>query len=145
MGGQDIHWDEAAVVAGKKFANKVWNIARYVLQRKFPEKPLLKKITDSENAKIIALLRKTQKSVEKDLNAYQFGPALHSAYDFIWHEFADVFIETSKSQNDEETDAVLYFTLKKILVLLHPFLPHLTEEIYQNLPDTKNLLMIEEW
>jgi len=145
MGGQDIHWDEAAVVAGKKFANKVWNIARYVLQRKLPVKPLSKKITNAENAKIIALLKKTQKSVEKDLNAYQFGPALHSAYDFIWHEFADIFIETSKTQNDEETNAVLYFTIKKILVMLHPFLPHLTEEIYQNLPDTKNLLMIEEW
>ena len=86
------------------------------------------------------------KSVEKDIDAYEFGQALHTLYDFVWHEFADKYIEESKKRNDIESQRVLYYCLLEILKMLHPFMPHLTEEIYQNLPQkNKELLMIEEW
>lgn len=147
MGGQDIHWDETAVMAGKKFANKVWNIARFVMTKTdkistvknfSPEHP--------DDKAIIEKLNVMKESVEKDIDSYQFGQALHTLYDFIWHEFADKYIELSKNRTDEEVKITLGHVLLSILKLLHPFMPHLTETIYQNLPGKeKDFLMIEEW
>lgn len=148
MGGQDIHWDETAVIAGKKFANKIWNMARFVLLQinnaEIPSgKPKPKK---SANKEMLKKLEVAKKMLEKEIDAYDFGQALHTLYDFAWHEFADKYIETSKNQNDEETKQILYFSLLKILKMLHPFMPHLTEEIYQNLPNKeKDFLMVEDW
>ena len=148
MGGQDIHWDETAVVAGKKFANKVWNIARFILQQTNNPQLTIDKLQlkNTENKKIIAKLSETKKSIEKYLDEYEFGQALHTLYDFIWHDLADKYIESSKKLNDKESKQTLYYCLLEILKLLHPFMPHLTEEIYQNLPSkNKDLLMVEEW
>ncbi len=148
MGGQDIHWDETAVIAGKKFANKVWNIARFVLQQTSNPQLTINKLQlkNTENKEIIAKLLETKKSVEKYLDGYEFGQALHILYDFIWHDLADKYIESSKKLNDEESEQTLYYCLVEILKLLHPFMPHLTEEIYQNLPSkNKDLLMVENW
>ena len=148
MGGQDIHWDENSVIAGKKFANKVWNIARFILQKTTE----LKTATDGlqaaekENKEILEKLKAAKNAVSGQIDAYEFGQALHTLYDFIWHEFADKYIETSKKQDNEESKQVLNYSLLEILKMLHPFMPHLTEEIYQNLPQkNKELLMIEEW
>ncbi len=148
MGGQDIHWDENAVMAGKKFANKVWNIARFVLLQNDgleidggginPKNP--------ENKEIIEKLNAAKKLVSEQIDTYEFGQALHTLYDFVWHDFADKYIELSKNHGDEETKKVLYSSLIGILKMLHPFMPHLTEEIYQSLPQkNKEFLMIEEW
>jgi len=145
MGGQDIHWDENAIIAGKKFANKVWNIARYILQCDTNIR-MHANDTNNTNKDILKKLAAAKKSVSKQIDAYEFGPALHTLYNFIWHEFADKYIELTKKQADNETKKTLYITFIEILKMLHPFMPHLTEEIYQNLPNKDSeMLMMEKW
>ncbi|MDP3934790.1 MAG: valine--tRNA ligase [Candidatus Giovannonibacteria bacterium] len=152
MGGQDIHWSEEHVVAGKKFCNKIWNAARFVLKQC---QPSLKsdfgsqKKSDffpggktSADKKILAQLKKTQKQVDKLIDKYEFGQALHILYDFFWHDFCDVYLEESKKNPNPE---VLARVLKESLKLLHPFMPFITEHIWSKLPGVKNLLIIEEW
>ncbi len=148
MGNQDIHWDETAVMAGKKFANKIWNIARFVFRQIGDATPAAFDSQPKENddREILKKLAETKKSVDKYLGQYEFGQALHSLYEFVWHDFADKYIELSKKRTDEEAQKVLYTILLDTLKMLHPFMPHLTEEIYQNLPEkNKDFLMVEEW
>ncbi len=153
MGGQDIHWAEEHVMAGKKFANKIWNIARFVLERtgisnfQFPISNEFSNLKLSkEDKEILEKLEQVKKSVEKDIENYEFGQALHTLYDFIWHDLADKYIEYSKNNNSAETLTVLYFILYTVLKLLHPFMPFITEEIYQNLPSKNaDFLMVDKW
>jgi len=147
MGGQDIHWTEEHVLAGKKFSNKLWNITRFILLKTDNSLNIFKpkNIKDEENKKIVENLSALIEKTEKQITSYDFGQALHDIYEFIWHEFADKFIEYSKNKDDEETKNVLSWSLVSILTLLHPFMPFITEEIYQHLPIEKNLLMIEKW
>ncbi len=151
MGGQDVHWAEEHVMAGKKFSNKLWNISRFVLTKVGDShselnEESLSKITDEESRKILEKLEQTKKSVSKDIDEYNFGQALHTLYDFIWHDFADVYLEYTKDKNSEEVNNTLYFTFYIILKTLHPFMPFVTEEIYQNLPQKDaEFLMINKW
>ena len=138
MGGQDIHWSEEHVIGGKKFCNKIWNAARFVLQNKNLK---TNKKTPADK-KILAQLAKTQKQVSKLIDKYDFGKALHILYDFFWHDFCDVYIEESKKNMNAE---VLAYVLKESLKLLHPFMPFITEKIWGEMPNGKNLLIIEEW
>ncbi len=155
MGGQDIHFSEDAIMAGKKFANKLWNISRFVLgqigisnSQFLISKP---KPKTEEDKKIFKKLDSVIKSVNKDIEKYNFGQALHTVYDFVWHDFADKYIEISKSQvvnreSSENTQKILFYALFKSLKLLHPFMPFITEEIYQYLPiKDKKLLIIGKW
>ncbi len=147
MGNQDIRWDEAAVFAGKKFANKIWNASRFVLGRVSinEARKLTKPVTPADKA-IIAALKKTKKTVESSIKKYEFGPALHTLYEFFWHEFCDIYLEESKNQQDRNTDALLLCILLDSLKMLHPFMPHITEEIYQKLPlEDKSWLIVESW
>ena len=164
MGGQDIHWAEEHVMAGKKFANKLWNIARYVLTKTGDnfsteiDKELLKK-DDKRIEALLTRLEGVKKQIEEDIEKYEFGQALHEIYGFVWHDFADTWIEYSKKDESENWGKVLSYTLLEILKLLHPFMPFITEEIYQNLPikprrkvgaptrasEDKKLLLIEQW
>lgn len=149
MGTQDMRWDETSVTAGKKFANKLWNISRFVLMQLEDSGLDLKspKSLKGENKKIVEKLEKTKRSAEKLIESYQFGPALHEIYDFVWHDFADKYIEESKKLKDQEaTKSVLLYSLAGIIKMLHPFMPFITEEIYQKLPiKDKKLLLIEQW
>lgn len=153
MGGQDIHFSEEHVMAGKKFANKLWNISRFVLQRiensKYEilnPKQDLNDIKDEPTQVILAKLAETKRAVEEYLERYEFGQALHTLYDFIWHDVADVYIEYSKTSEREETSAVLAHVLFAILKMVHPFMPFVTEEIYQSLPHKDApYLMVAEW
>ena len=138
MGGQDIKWAEEHVIAGKKFCNKIWNAARFVLQNKNLN---TNKKTPADK-KILAQLQKTQKDVPKLIDKYDFGQALHILYDFFWHDFCDVYLEESKKNPNPE---VLSHVLKESLKLSHPFMPFITEKIWGEMPDSKNLLIIERW
>lgn len=158
MGNQDIRFADDNIVMGKKFCNKIWNASRFVLGqieisnfpalpagRQFPiSKP--KPRTDADK-KILKQLEKTIKSVNGDLEKFRFGKVAHALYDFFWHDFCDIYIETSKQQNDEKTQTILLYVLASSLKLLHPFIPFITEEIYQKLPikNKKQSLMIENW
>jgi len=158
-GGQDIKFVEDNIVMGRKFCNKLWNASRFVLLQignsnfQFPNsKPKFKNLTLADK-KIIKSLDKTIKSINKDLGNYRFGKAARILYDFFWHDFCDVYIEkskiqSSKSKNEKEkTQKILLYVLVNSLKLLHPFIPFITEEIYQKLPirNKKKSLMIEEW
>ena len=152
MGGQDIRFAEEHIVAGKKFCNKLWNISRFIMipssNKPITEKQKIilaanPKPKTAADKKILSQLKKTTESVSKDIQVYKFGHAAHTLYDFIWHDFADVYIEESKKQKNEK---ILFYTLVQSLKLLHPFIPFITEEIYQSLPiDKKSMLMIEHW
>ncbi|PIR57749.1 MAG: valine--tRNA ligase [Parcubacteria group bacterium CG10_big_fil_rev_8_21_14_0_10_38_31] len=153
MGNQDMKFDESHLLAGKKFANKLWNIARFVLQNanekiKDQNAKLQFKMENltKEDKEILEKLDAVTKSVNKDIEEYNFGQALHTLYDFIWHDFADVYIEYSKSKETEDVKKVLYLSLTSILKLLHPFMPFITEEIWGTVPvKDKKPLIIETW
>jgi len=148
MGGQDIHWTEEHVMAGKKFCNKLWNIARFVLIQVENDFSIIKPTgtKDKENMYILERLNLIKSQVGKNIEKFDFGQALHTLYHFIWHDFADKHIEFSKNKNSRETKLVLSYSFFEILKLLHPFMPFITEEIYQQLPiKSKKLLMIEKW
>ena len=149
MGTQDIHWAEEHVVAGKKFANKLWNIARFVMSktnmREIP-KDIGTINADEESGRFLANLEKTTLFLTKEIDEYNFGQALHGLYDFVWHDFADHYIEYAKKNDTKETQAVLSYALDRILRMLHPFMPFITEKIYGTLPiPNKKLLIIEDW
>jgi len=158
-GAQDIHFGEEAIIAGKKFCNKFWNAARFVLGNKPTrintnygslrsphEFTRIKNLSEADK-KILNELNKLVKSVNKDLGNYHFARALQTIYYFFWHKFCDYYIEESKKQNDEKTQKILLYVLLTSLKLLHPFIPFITEEIYQKLPvqNKKENLMVEEW
>jgi len=124
----------------------------------------IKNLTPADK-KILKALDKTIKSVNKDLGNFRFGQAARKLYSFFWHDFCDKYIEVSKTelsfmkakvkkrtkfsspkQNDFKTKKILLYVLLTSLKLLHPFMPFITEEIYQKLPlKTKKMLIIENW
>ncbi len=152
MRSQDIHWSEEHVVAGKKFCNKIWNAGRFVLTQlpttnyQLPTKP-----KTAADRKILTALEKTKKEINTRIEKYDFGPALHTLYDFFWHEFCDKYLEASKGQMSDvksqgSTQQILLYVLAESLKLLHPFLPFITEEIWAHLPiENKQLLLVEKW
>jgi len=162
-GGQDIRFSEDSIVMGKKFCNKIWNAARFVLLQIQDTKSQAKKYSlrlkpksrTPADRKILNSLKKTTKLVNKYLDNFQFGKAAQTLYKFFWNEFCDECIEHSKNQiknaktriERENTKKVLLYSLLTSLKLLHPFIPFITEEIYQNLPlkDKKKCLMVEDW
>jgi len=98
--------------------------------------------------KILKTLEKVVKSVNKDLETFQFGKAAHTLYDFFWHDFCDLYLEKSKTQREKKnTQKILLYVLLSSLKLLHPFVPFITEEIYQKLPlkNKEKCLIIEKW
>ena len=154
MGTQDIHWSEEHVIAGKKFANKLWNASRFVLTSTEKITTVYdrddKKLTEADK-QILQYVNSVKKGVTNYIDNYNFGLALHDLYDFFWHEFCDVYIEEAKKQlqNEEQkehTKEILSYVLFTSLKLLHPFMPFITEEIYakMQLPN-KQLLMVESW
>jgi len=150
MGGQDIKWSEEHVMAGKKFCNKIWNAARFVLGQCPPSSKSdfgSQKKSDFflggktvADKKIIVRLRKTQKQVNKLIEKYDFGKALHILYEFFWHDFCDIYLEESKKNPNPE---VLARALKESLKLLHPFMPFITETVWQKF--NRTMLMTESW
>ncbi len=140
MGNQDIHWSEEHVLAGKKFCNKIWNAARFVLQSVNSEFKIQNSKLQFKNQKLTAAdkkildqLKKISGEIDKRLEKYEFGQALHKLYDFFWHDFCDIYIEAAKKQNKELTAPILTGVLIDSLKLLHPFMPFVTEEIWQQL------------
>ena len=144
MGGQDIKFDESHLLAGKKFANKIWNIARFVVSN--PPNDGQNSNLSKEDKEIYEKLEQVIESVAENMNSYNFGQALHIIYDFVWHEYADKYIEYSKMRDSEERGNALSSILASALKLLHPFMPFITEEIWSMMPGkNKKMLIIEKW
>jgi valyl-tRNA synthetase len=100
--------------------------------------------TSKTDSWIISELDKTIKKVTTHLEKIELHLAVDEIYSFVWHEFADKYIEKSKSRRDE-AQPTLEKVLKQVLILLHPFMPFVTEEIYQKFGDKKKSIMMEEW
>ena len=146
--GQDLKFIEDNIVMGRKFCNKLWNASRFVLMQT-TDLPISEIPQNSEGFRkslIVKKLNQTIKSVNKNLENFEFGQAAHTLYDFFWHDFCDVYIEEAKKQNSDESKKILLYVLSTSLKLLHPIIPFITEEIYQKLPiKDKKPLIIEEW
>jgi valyl-tRNA synthetase len=156
--GQDIRWDETAVIAGRKFTNKIWNASRFVLinTNKSMKLDINKKIKQLKNLtaadkKILKETTLVKKKVEKRIENFEFSKALREIYNFFWHKYCDIYLEKSKSQIADpnlkiNTQIILIYVLFESLKMLHPFMPFVTEAIYQKLPlKNKKLLLIEKW
>ncbi|MDD5289956.1 MAG: class I tRNA ligase family protein [Patescibacteria group bacterium] len=147
--GNDIPLAEDKIKGMKFFANKLWNITRFVLVKteslsnKKIKLPDDKKLS-AEDKNILNKLNATTKAVTDNLENFRLHEAAQEIYQFAWHDFADVYLEDSKNSDSEETKQVLFFTLEQILKLLHPFMPFVTEELWV-LMGHKKLLMIEKW
>jgi len=147
--GQDLRYDEEKIVSSWNYINKIWNISRYVAMN-----------TEDLEAKDIVLKPETMEFPEKwiltKLNTmldkanyffdhYEFGEAAKLIYNFTWHDFASWYVEMSKLSETNQTKVVLVYVLDKIIKLLHPFMPFVTEEIFQILPNEEISIMVSEW
>ncbi|MEK7652266.1 MAG: valine--tRNA ligase [Patescibacteria group bacterium] len=148
--GNDIPLAEEKIKGMKHFANKLWNISRFILSNtdNFEAEIDMTKLTDPDK-EILSKLKQSAGEITENIEGLRLNEAAQIAYQFTWHELADIYIEASKTQMQnpelaENTKAVLAKTLKTTLKLLHPFMPFVTEEIWSNL-NQKNLLMIAEW
>ena len=141
---QDIRFNEDVIMMGKKFANKLWNIARYAITKANGQ--WLMADGSKPRAEIVEKLNKVALDVTGNIENYRFGEAAHLLYDFVWHDFADKYLEETKDKEDDETKETLLYILADCLKLLHPFMPFITEEIYSKLPlKNKKLLLVESW
>jgi len=157
--GNDIPLAEDKIKGMKHFANKLWNIARFVLAnleesriKNQESRPEAKTEADKE---ILSKLNAIIKSATKNLDNFHLNEAAQDIYQFVWHEFADVYIEASKKQladadTKQNTQAILLHCLMVILKLLHPFMPFVTEELWGKFGEEKlvkndELLMIQQW
>jgi len=152
--GTDMKWAEDRVRANKNFANKVWNITRFVLES-------TKDITyhnaykdfSQNDLNLIKEREEFVKDITKDMEEFRFYMASEKIYQYIWHSFADIILEDSKkifNQEDEQAKiSRKYFLIQTLIVIiktLHPFMPFLTEELWSMIPiDDKKLLIIENW
>ena len=151
---QDMRFGEEDILAGKKFCNKIWNASRFVIQNVKIKNPTRRaeNLTLADK-KILKDLGKLKKDATKYIEKYELGKALHLFYEFFWHQYADIYIETAKKQLADEktklsTQEILLKVHTDLLKLLHPFLPFITEEIWEafgELNGSKDLLITEKW
>ena len=153
--GNDMRYDEKRIIASRNFANKLWNATRFVLMNinedddlKFNENTKL----TLEDKWILKRLNNVIVEVSKNLDNYEIGLAASRIENFIWEEYCDWYIEFAKLRlygDDENAKSdvkkVLLYVLNKMIALLHPFMPFITEEIYNSLPDKKDMLIVEAW
>jgi valyl-tRNA synthetase len=140
--GNDQALSYTKLEASRKFANKLWNIARFIEMNELKSLDTQKNENDDEMFKKIQELTK---GVSKDLDNYNFNFAAEKLYEFAWHEFADKYIEDVKNRINKDSYQVLKSSFTTILKLLHPFMPFVTEEIYQKLNGEGESIMISQW
>lgn len=151
--GNDMRFSEKRVEASRNFANKLWNASRFVhmniddfnVENRLPEK------LETEDKWILNEFNKVTKEINENLEKFELGVAVQKLYDFIWDCYCDWYIELAKSrlQSDEQTAQnarqVLVWVLEKTLRLLHPFMPYITEEIWQTLPHEGETIMLSKY
>jgi len=147
--GSDIKLDERYFDTYRKFANKIWNATRFALiNLDGYERKALDELSLADRW-ILSRLQKTVSTVTEALEKYEFNVAAKSMYEFFWNEFCDWYIESAKPRLNGEsrktTQNVLVTVLDSSLKLLHPFMPFLAEELWQNLPTTGESITIAPW
>lgn len=153
--GNDMRYDEKRIIASRNFANKLWNATRFVLMNIEKGDNLDFSTVENlalEDKWILKRLNNVIEEVTKNLEKYEIGLAASRIENFIWEEYCDWYIEFAKLRlygEDEKAKAdvkkVLLYVLNKMIALLHPFMPFITEEIYSALPDKKDMLIVEDW
>ncbi|MBW2569241.1 MAG: valine--tRNA ligase [Deltaproteobacteria bacterium] len=153
--GRDIKMSEKRVEGYRNFINKLWNAARFALMHVTEENSKPNSLQPSASSLsladrwILSRLNSVTKSVSDDLDSYRFNDAAGALYKFVWHEFCDWYLESIKpclygkegEDRRQSTTGVLWFVLRNTLILLHPFTPFVTEEIWHKLPGTDGSIM----
>ena len=152
--GNDMRFSDEKIEAARNFANKLWNASRFVRMNltidsvKLPAEDALA----TEDKWILTELHKTIEGVRANLDKYELGIALSTLYDFIWDIFCDWYIELAKTRLSDKESAgnevcqnVIAYVLIQTLKMLHPFMPFITEEIYQSLPHDSESIMISAY
>jgi valyl-tRNA synthetase len=134
---QAIKFSEDAIRASRNFCNKIWNINRFI---QMSNNKQAKKLTLADKW-ILSRLNTVIKEITEKIENYKLGEAARQLYDWVWHEYADKYIEISKKQEKH----VNVYVFKTILRLLHPFMPFITEHIWQMSYKDKTPLIISEW
>ena len=134
--GMDLRYDEEKVKSSWNFINKLWNASRFVLLNieDLKERSISKEELTIYDKWILTKKNQLIKNVIKNMDKYEFHNVGNELYSFIWEDFCDWYIELTKSNMTPTTKTILLDTLTDILKLLHPFMPYVTEEIYQKLP-----------
>ncbi|HZK37608.1 MAG TPA: valine--tRNA ligase [Clostridia bacterium] len=153
--GNDMRFHMEKLEASRNFANKLWNATRFVLMNldidHIDKNDILSKFTLADKW-IISRLNNVVKEITENMDKFELGLAVQKLYDFIWSEYCDWYIELVKprlygEEIDEKRVAqyTLTYVLENILKLLHPFMPFITEEIWQNLPTTQGSVIVAQW
>ncbi len=152
--GNDMRFSEEEITAYRNFANKIWNAARFTMNYLTIDKIELPRELETEDEWILNQYNDTVKSVRENLDKCELGVAAQKLYDFIWDKVCDWYIEFVKprlfeTNTDEKTrlsaQQTLCYVMSNTLALLHPFMPFVTEEIWQSLPHDGEALIIEKY
>ena len=152
--GNDMRFSDEKVEASRNFANKIWNAARFILMniegKEVP--PTLPETLTLPDRWIVGRLRSVADEITENLEKFELGIAVQKLYDFIWDEFCDWYIEIAKvslqgkaEQAAQNTRRVLVWVMSRTLELLHPFMPFITEEIWQSMPHAGETIMTAAW
>ena len=153
--GQDVYLSEEKFQTGRNFANKIWNASRFILNNInldtvdvdlcIYSKKNVKSLKDKWIlSRFYQALDKTTKALDK----YRFNEAVNTIYEFLWHELCDWYLELAKidlTKQDKTTQIVLFKVLEKTLRVLHPFMPFISEEIWQSLPHEGDSIITSSW
>ena len=153
--GNDMRFYWERVENSRNFANKVWNASRFIMMN-IEKASDLSGVTEDQltlaDKWILSKVNTLSKDVTENLDKYELGIALQKVYDFIWEEFCDWYIEMEKPRlynEADDTKAAALWTLKHVLIqalkLLHPFMPFITEEIFCNLQEEEETIMLSSW
>ena len=149
--GNDMRFIEEKVESSRNFANKIWNAARFILMNLADHTVELGLPSDMslDDKWIVSKFNRLAKEITENLEKFELGIAVQKLYDFIWDNFCDWYIELCKTrlQSDNAAGArqVLVYVMTGMLKLLHPFMPFITEEIWQTLPHEGETLMLADW
>lgn len=151
--GNDMRFSTEKVNASRNFANKLWNAARFIMMNLSDQvdKPALPQTLAIEDKWVLTKYNRLVREVTENLEKFELGLAVQKLYDFIWDVFCDWYIELCKTrlQAGGETSLnaqqVLVYIMSNTLKLLHPFMPFITEEIWQALPHEGESLMVSQW
>ena len=151
--GNDMRFSDEKVLSSRNFANKIWNASRFILMNLKDENMSLEVPADlaMEDKWVLSKYNKLVREVTDNLEKFELGIAVSKLYDFIWDVFCDWYVELVKSRlwedgaEAESARKVLVYVMSNTLKLLHPFMPFITEEIWQALPHTGESIMVSQW
>jgi len=150
--GNDMRFYTERCEAMRNFANKIWNASRFLMMNLTIDKCQLPEKLELEDKWILSKLNRVIPEITDNMDKYELGVAAQKIYDFIWDDYCDWYIEFTKARLQgedaaakEQAQQVLCYVLTQMLKLLHPFMPFITEEIWQALPHEGDFLMLSDW